>query len=74
MLPIWFLNLSKLDLILYLIGDIGVDGALYKTLESDKHYELIYEDDYFAIFEKTSSPEVLVSYVGNPNIVLGKKK
>ena len=50
------------------------DNPLYKTLESDKHYELIYEDDYFAIFEKTSSPEVLVSYVGNPNIVLGKKK
>jgi len=38
------------------------DDIIYETLSKDTNYEIIYEDDYFALFEKLGSPNVIVAY------------
>ena len=38
------------------------DDVMYRTLSNDTNYEKIYTDDYFAIFKKIASPDVIVSY------------
>lgn len=38
------------------------DNPFYPVLKRDDNYEIMYEDDYFCLFEKISSPDVIITY------------
>ena len=38
------------------------DNPFYPVLKKDDNYEILYEDDYFCLFEKISSPDVIITY------------
>lgn len=38
------------------------NNPFYPVLKTDSNYEIIYDDDNFALFEKIGSPDVLISY------------
>ncbi len=44
------------------------DNVIYNVLSHDNNYKLLYEDDYFAIFEKIGSPNVFITYNNSPEI------
>lgn len=46
------------------------EDIVYRILAGDSNYKLLYEDDDFALFEKLATPDVIVSYSGNQNIIL----
>ena len=46
------------------------DNPMYSLLSNDTNYKLIYDDDYFALFEKLENPDVIVMYDDNKNMAL----
>ena len=45
------------------------ENIMYDTLRSDVNYELIYDDDDFALFKKLGTPTAIVSYSDGKNMV-----
>ena len=46
------------------------EDAMYNILTNDNNYKIIYQDNFFALFEKISNPNVIVTYGDNPNFTL----
>ena len=46
------------------------EDIMYNVLKVDNNYKVIYEDDYFALFEKIGVPGAIISYSDNQNFIL----
>ena len=46
------------------------DDPMYNLLSIDNNYKMIYDDQYFALFEKLGTPMVITTYSDNQNFIL----
>lgn len=49
------------------------DDAMYNVLSIDSNYKILYEDNYFTLFEKQGTPQVITTYSDNQSFILTYK-